>query len=151
MKTEADQKRRDLAKIHIARKELAMDEDAYRLMLESVAGVTSSAKLSARGRAKVLHRLRQLGWKPKTSARPRRRVTAQEPQDKKIRALWLDLAQMGVVRDRSEQALARYVKRQTGVEALDWLDGRQAEKVIEALKAWRKRFIDAKGDTDEPA
>lgn len=151
MKTDADQKRRDLAKIHIARKELAMDEDAYRLMLESVAGVTSSAKLSARGRAKVLHRLRQLGWKPKTSARPRRRVTAQEPQDRKIRALWLDLAQMGVVRDRSEQALARYVKRQTGVEALDWLDGRQAEKVIEALKAWRKRFTDAQGDTDEPA
>lgn len=151
MKTDADQKRRDLAKIHIARKELGMAEDAYRLMLESVAGVTSSAKLSAHGRAKVLHRLRQLGWKPKTSACPRRRVTAQEPQDKKIRALWLDLAEMGVVRDRSEQALGRYVRRQTGVEALDWLDGRQAEKVIEALKAWRKRFIDAKGDTDEPA
>ena len=151
MMSDPDQKRRDIAKIQIARKELAMDEDSYRQMLQSVAGVTSSTKLSARGRAKVLHRLLQLGWKPKTSARPRRRVTAQEPQDKKIRALWLDLAQMGVVRDRSEQALARYVKRQTGVEALDWLNGRQAEKVIEALKAWRKRFIDAQGDTDEPA
>lgn len=149
MMDDSGQKRSDLAKIHIARKELAMTEDAYRLMLQSVAGVTSSAKLSDRGRAKVLNRLRQLGWKPKSNFGAHGRVTASEPQDKKIRKLWLDLAEIGVVRDRSEHALGRYVKRQTGVDALDWLDTRQAEKVIEALKAWRKRFIYRQGDTDE--
>ena len=37
--TSADQKRRDLAKIHIARKELGMEEEDYRAMLQDVAGV----------------------------------------------------------------------------------------------------------------
>ena len=51
--TAADQKRRDLAKIHIARKELGMEEEDYRAMLQDVAGVGSSADLTVAGRSKV--------------------------------------------------------------------------------------------------
>lgn len=136
--TAADQKRRDLAKIHIARKELGMEEDDYRAMLQDVAGVGSSADLTVTGRSKVLRRLEQLGWKPKTR-KPRQKITAREPVDRKIRALWLDLANLGAVRDRSEKALNSYVSRQTGVDRLDWLSSKQAEKVIEALKQWQSR------------
>ncbi len=136
--TSADQKRRDLAKIHIARKELGMEEEDYRAMLQDVAGVGSSADLTVAGRSKVLRRLEKLGWKPKTR-KPRQKITAREPVDRKIRALWLDLANLGAVRDRSEKALNSYVSRQTGVDRLDWLSSKQAEKVIEALKQWQSR------------
>lgn len=143
-----DRRRRELAQIHIAVAELRMDDDSYRQLLHQVGKVDSSADLDASGRSKLLHRLRQLGWKPKTRSKPRQKqkVTARQPQDRKIRALWLDLADRGVVRDRSEVALARYVKRQTGIERLEWLDDRQASKVIEALKLWVKRVKRSNND-----
>ncbi|MHA7915536.1 gp16 family protein [Alloalcanivorax xenomutans] len=135
----ADIRRRELAQIHIARKELGMDEETYRLMLHDTAGVTSSADLTPWDRSKVLARMRKLGWQPKTARRPRRRITAQTPQDRMIRGLWLELADLGAVRDRSEGALGRYVARQTGIDAQNWISGEQAEQVIESLKAWRNR------------
>ncbi|MCO1337086.1 regulatory protein GemA, partial [Microbulbifer sp. OS29] len=129
-------RQRELAMIHIARAELCMDDDTYRQLLYQVGKVDSAAKLDVTGRSKLLHRFRELGWKPK---RAKQKVTAQQPQDRKIRALWLELANRGIVRDSSERALSSYVKRQTGVERLDWLNGQQATKVIEALKAWLDR------------
>lgn len=143
----ADRRQRELAIIHIAVSELGIDDDSYRQILYQVGKVDSSADLDAAGRSKLIHRLRQLGWKPKT----RQKVTARQPQDRKIRALWLDLAKRGIVRDRSENALATYVKRQTGVERLEWLDGRQAERVIEALKKWISRVERESRGNNEPA
>ena len=46
--------RANLAKIHIARKQLGMDEDTYRAMLQSVGGVQSSKDLDDAGATKVL-------------------------------------------------------------------------------------------------
>ena len=64
-----DQRRRDLARIHIACKELGLDDATYRAMLWFVAKVDSAARLDAQGRAKVLDHLRRCGWRP----RPKRR------------------------------------------------------------------------------
>jgi len=149
--TAAKRRLSDLAKIHIAKKDLGMDDDDYRAMLQNIAGVGSSADLSIHGRSKVLHHLESnLGWKPKPQARKaRQKITATTPVDRKIRALWLDLANAGAVRDRSEKALASYVKRQTGIDRLDWLSSKQAERVIEALKQWVARIEQQEGGTDE--
>jgi hypothetical protein len=38
-------------------------------------------------------------------------------------------------------ALLAFVKRQTGVDNPEWLDGAQANKVIEGLKAWHARLV----------
>lgn len=59
-----DQRRADLAKIHIAKKQIGMDEESYRAMLQMVAGVESAADLDARGRRDVLDHLRKSGFKP---------------------------------------------------------------------------------------
>ncbi len=61
-----------------------------------------------------------------------------------IRGIWIELHEIGAVRDPSEKALASYVKRMTTVAALQWLDVKQAQLVIEALKKWRKRVEDGK-------
>jgi hypothetical protein len=60
--------------------------------------------------------------------------------------MWIGLHQAGLVRDPSEAALAKFVKRLTGKYTADWLDGREASIVIEALKAWaiRERVWNAK-------
>lgn len=62
-------RQRQLAQIHIARKELGMDEDTYRAMLQGVAGVDSSSKLDFDGMAKVLRHLRVSGFKPKNEGK----------------------------------------------------------------------------------
>lgn len=130
---------RDLAKIHIAKKDLGLDDATYRALLARVAGVSSARDLDATGRAAVLRELRRGGWTPKAPRAVHTRPLAGAPQARKIRALWLSLHDAGVVRDPAEAALAHYVRRHTGVEALQWLDVHQAGRVIEHLKKWAAR------------
>ena len=67
------------------------------------------------------------------------RAIAQEPQDQKIRALWLAMHQQGIVQDPSEEALAAWIKREFKVEALQWLTSEQCASAIERLKKWQTR------------
>jgi phage gp16-like protein len=60
----ADQRRKDLAAIHAAKRDLALDDDSYRDLLWSVARVRSAGDLDQAGRNKVLDHLRACGWKP---------------------------------------------------------------------------------------
>jgi len=53
--------------------------------------------------------------------------------------LWADLSALGALRDPSEKALRRFVKRVAKVDSLAWLGPHEANAVIEALKQWRKR------------
>lgn len=56
-----------------------------------------------------------------------------------IRALWLHLSEIDIVHNASEAALGAFVKRMTGVDALQWLSTKQASQVIENLKQWLTR------------
>lgn len=131
-----DQRRRDLAMIHMAKHQLGMQKDAYRDILWSLARVRSSADLDQAGRSKVLDHMQACGFK---RTKPQPRALADDPQSKKIRALWLDLHEAGKVRNPSESALAAFVKRQTGRDALQWLTGKEASALIEELKKWLAR------------
>ncbi len=131
----AEQKR-EIQLIKIAQKQLGLDDDTYRAMLWSVARVKSSTELDFAGRKKVLDHLQACGFK---RIRPQPRALADDPQSKKIRALWLELHTAGKVRNPSESALAAFVKRQTGRDALQWLTAREASNVIEELKKWLAR------------
>ena len=81
--------------------------------------------------------------KPAAKAKTTRKL-ADDDQSKMIRGIWIELHHLGAVRDSSETALASYVKRMTRVSALQWLDVKQAQLVIEALKKWRQRVEDGK-------
>lgn len=127
--------------IHVARRELRMDDDTYRLMLagmKGLAGATSTADLSVPNLLRVLEQLKQKGFKVRPNKKAKRPL-ADDEQSKKIRALWLTLHDMGAVRDPSEGALAKYVLRMTKVAALQWLTAAQASQVIENLKQWMGR------------
>lgn len=127
--------------IHVARRELRMDDDTYRLMLAGMKGLdgaTSTADLSVPNLLRVLEQLKQKGFKVRPNKKAKRPL-ADDEQSKKIRALWLTLHDMGAVRDPSEEALAKYVLRMTKVAALQWLTAAQASQVIENLKQWMGR------------
>lgn len=136
-------RRSELAAIHTARKDLALAEDTYRDLLERITGKRSAADLDERGRRAVIEEFRRLGWKKKHAKRAGTRALATDGISRKIRALWLSLYQLGSVRDPSENALAAYVKRLTGVDALQWQSAVQANTVIESLKSWcvREGFL----------
>lgn len=138
--TSPDIRKRELAQIHVAKSQLGMDDETYRDMLWTVARVRSAADLDWAGRKKVLDHLKAKGFKIKPGKKIKTtRPLASDDQSKMIRALWLELHDYGYVENPSEAALAAFVNRMTGVDALQWLKSTQASKVIEELKRWRGR------------
>lgn len=134
-------KKRLVQLLHIGRSKLAMDEDTYRSLIGSVSkdpDRTSSKNLSLQELEIVLTRMQKAGFSVKPS-RPQTRKLADDAQSRLIRSLWLQLHDLGAVRDPSEQAMASFVTRQTKISALQWLSSSQASRVIESLKKWVSR------------
>lgn len=135
--------------IHTAKRTLGLDEEAYRAMLEGVTGKRSCSDMEAAELSAVVERLRELGFKPKgkpgKKLSPKTRGTAaSEDQRSKIRALWIECYQLGVVKNRYESGLNAFVKRMTNVERIDWLvNAYDCNRCIEALKAMKQRGEDA--------
>lgn len=125
--------------IHIAKSQLNIDDDTYRHLLQTLTQKNSTKIMTIWELKKVVDNLKAKGFRvkpPKKAAK----ITATEPVHKKIRSLWLELADAGEVKNRSEKAINLYVKRITGVEVMDWLTEKQAMVVIESLKCWQARI-----------
>jgi phage gp16-like protein len=120
-----------------------MDDDSYRLMLKNIpalGGKTSAKDVGINGLRLILDALKSKGFKIKSKTKtPQTRPLADDAQSRKIRSLWLELHGAGIVNDANESALNAYVRRITGVEALQWLNSVQGSRVIETLKKWRDR------------
>ncbi|MBK1890699.1 regulatory protein GemA [Undibacterium sp. 14-3-2] len=123
--------------IHIAKSQLGLDDDVYRSMLTGLELPNSTTKMSVPELQKVLDHLKRSGFKVRS--KPKDRSQDDSEQAKMLRALWLELSGLGYVRDPSEKALAAWVKRETGVAALQWLNVETTQKTIEKLKQWRWR------------
>ncbi|MFY4004696.1 gp16 family protein [Achromobacter denitrificans] len=140
--TRGAERQRLIRLVHIARRELKLDTETYRAALQAATdGKKDSCSLmSAAELQQALDHFKRFGFKVRLKARPSRPVDL-HATSKKIRALWLLLHDLGAIENASEEALAAYVKRITGVEALQWIDGRQAERTIESMKKWAIRFL----------
>ena len=128
--------------IHVAKRELRMDEPTYRAMLLASGGAQSTAHMAAPALERVLAHLKRSGFKVRVPAAPSRPLDTRT-QARKVRALWLMLHALGVVRDPSEAALAAYVKRIAGIDALQWAREAQLHQLIETLKRWAMRYLPA--------
>lgn len=125
--------------VHVGKRELALKDETYRAMLLAVTGCESSRECNIGQLLRLVEHMRAKGFAVRAPRKAKAAQLADEPQARKIRALWLELHRLGEVRDPSEGAMARYVKRQTRVERLEWLNTYQASDVIEALKKWLLR------------
>ncbi|EDS7585103.1 regulatory protein GemA [Salmonella enterica subsp. diarizonae] len=135
--------------IHIAKNKLGIDTDTYRQMLLSITGITSTSDMNPGQLNKVLAAMKAKGFvvKPASKAHSTRSL-ADYPQARKLRALWLEMYAQGIVRDSSEEALRRWVKRETGVDGLQWLEPEMASSAIEKLKNWQEsRLKKLRGET----
>lgn len=123
-----------MAKIAIARKQLAMEEDDYRSGLFDATGRTSLRDCSDGQLERVLDWLKKKGFR----AIPRKGA-AQHPMALKARALWISLYQLGAVHNPAEAALEAFALRQLKCERLVWARQSDAFRLIEALKAMARR------------
>ncbi|QSI33427.1 DUF1018 domain-containing protein [Variovorax sp. RKNM96] len=134
--------------IHVARRDLEkagkMDEPTYRTMLQTAGGADSTAKMGVPALMRVLEQAKKAGFKVRSKVTGRRQDTS--PEARKVRALWLFLHELQVVRDSSEAALASYVKRIARVEDMHWADSQAMRKLIETMKKWAMRFLPAAVD-----
>lgn len=129
-----DARRRDLAKIHVAKKELALSDEDYQAMLWSVARVRSSAELDAYGRRRVIEHMKSRGFKPRRKGRTRP-APERELMVAKIRALLIN-AKEGPRPDSYADAMAQ---RMFSVARFEWCKPDQLHKIIQALEVDKRR------------
>lgn len=131
----ADNRKGRYAKLAIARKQLCLDEDAFRDRLERETGKRSMRQMSIAELDKVLDGFKKDGFRP-----ARRPVVSSRPEVRKVFALWKELDDQDKLRSGgSRESLRAFVKRMTGVDDPNFMSGAQAGVVIEALKAWGER------------
>lgn len=125
------------AAIHVAKKQLGLDEDTYRATLVRVTGKDSTRAMSEAERQRVVEEFRKRGF---TKASKGARARLEGRFAKKLQALWIAGWNLGVVANRDDDALIAFAKRQTGIDHVRFLrDAGDADKVIEALKSWLAR------------
>lgn len=128
---------KSIAAIHVAKKQLGLDDDTYRAALVQVTGISSAGEMSEAQRQKVLEHFRSKGFKAHSTGR---RKPLEGRFAGKLQALWIAGWNLGLVRDRDDRALLAFVKRQTGIDHVRFLrHGQDAMKAIEALKGWLAR------------
>jgi len=137
--TAAADRARLIKLIHVAKRDLGLDEPTYRVMLRTAGNAESTTKMTVPALQRVLEHAKKAGFVVRSKTTDRRQDTRHEAR--KVRALWLFLHALGAVRDPSEAALAAYVKRIAKVDDLHWADGLDMLKLIETLKKWALRFL----------
>lgn len=127
-----------IAKLHIAKSQLRLDDDTYRDTLERITGKRSSKDMTEREMRAVLDHFVTAGFQDR-SLRGRKDAPAGRMAGK-INALWLSGWNLGVIHDPAQKAMDAFILRQTGIAKAQWLkDAHDARKVIEALKKWLAR------------
>jgi phage gp16-like protein len=120
--------RSELAKIHIAKKELGLDDSTYRGVLWDRYHKESAADLTPEQASDLVELFRQKGWRPASFA-----------QRGLIYALWRRLESERAIAHPSAGALESFVKHATGKDNLRRLTVHEASRVIERLKRWLDR------------
>ncbi|MDY0212578.1 MAG: regulatory protein GemA [Desulfuromonadaceae bacterium] len=133
-----------LAKIHIAKKDLGLDDATYRAAISMISGgkTDSSAKLNAPQRRDLVEHFKALGWQPKPArkagkGKPRNmqwssKQTSRAAQLKKIEALLTIGGKSWAYGD----ALA---KRICKVDKIAWVESSELYKIITALRKQAQR------------
>jgi hypothetical protein len=129
--------------LHVAKRDRALDDEAYRALLLGAAGVESAARIRTWGQYdNALSAFKALGFRLKNKAGRESALketdmeTKRDPawitarQEYYIRGLW-DLAS----RKKDAPSLRALIKRVGGVDDIRFLERKNARKVILALRA----------------
>ncbi|MBS0598177.1 MAG: regulatory protein GemA [Proteobacteria bacterium] len=126
---------RQLAAIHAGAKQLALDDDSYRALLERITGQRSAAHLAARDRARVLDEMHRLG--AGAARQMRQAVPAPTHAPNVAAAQQAMLGKIGAILAESGRdwpyahGIAR---RMFGRARLEWLRPDELHKLVAALQ-----------------
>jgi len=120
-----DRRRKELAKIHLAKKQLGLDDELYRDLLWSVARVRSAKDLDAAGRQRLLDHFRARGWKPRRKGRT-------TPADDRA-GLIAKLRAQAYEANVFQSYIDGMSKRMFGVERFEWCDPDQLRRLVAAM------------------
>lgn len=128
---------KQLAMLHVAKKQLGLDDETYRCVLKDKGGVDSAKDLSRYGYDDVLAELKRLGFRPTSRDRGfgRRRGMATPEQIGLIRSLWAEWSSD----EDAEKGLNKWLERFYHVSALRFLPAAEAGKAINGLRAMLRR------------
>jgi len=137
------ERKRDLALIHVAKKQLGLDDDTYRDVLWTVGKVRSAADLDGYGREQLLTHFKRLGFKV---VRQKRRRDPGEPA--LGRGTYLGKIEAQLADMKLEWAYADGIARQMfGLESVRFCKAHQLRKIVAALTYRQKKA--AKEDDHE--
>ena len=135
--------RGQLAKIHIAKKVVALDDDSYRSMLERIAGVRSARELRPEHLVALQREFRRLGWdgyllrRSELPALPYSDVDDRPnaPTGAQLRLLEAGFRNiLGYADVSPDKAFHRFLKNRCGVEHPRFLDNTKYEAALSAVK-----------------
>ncbi len=126
--------------IHALARKAGLDEASRRDVIAAAAGgKRSAADLTAAEAGAVIERLRGLSEGAKAPL-PAGAMRIEGAYAGILRALWLSAYNLGLVKDRTDRALAAFVRRQAGLDHPSWLrEPAHAAAVIDALRGWMTR------------
>ena len=133
-----DKKQKEIRLIQIAKRQLNMDDDVYRGLLQEIGGVDSSTKLDAAGRGRLMDRFARLGFV--STARAKRAATGSmnAAPDRAGLLGKIDALLLSQGRDRRyiEPGMVRRICK---VDALSFCDAEQLRKLVAALEYDKRR------------
>jgi phage gp16-like protein len=127
-----DARARELATIHVAKAQLAIDDATYRDLLWTLCRVRSAADLDAHGRRAVIEHFKSHGWTQSKRGRPR-------PAADRIAMLQKAYALLGTRPVAYAEGILQQMYGASAPVRLEWADKDQLRKVIAALTYDAKR------------
>jgi len=128
-----EHRRAMIAKIKIAQKALAMNDDSYRALLTRVTGKGSAAALEKHEMEAVLREMQRLGWKPVNPQGTRPRVASEK--DRTIAKIGAILKELNLSWNYAHgMAKAMFAR-----ERVEWLDAVELHKLMQALAVYQRR------------
>lgn len=132
-------------KIHVACKQLGLDNEARRSLQLVTTGKESLRDMTDAEQLQVIERLKASGFQDAKGNAPRQKK-AKRADVRMIHVLWAKLGETGTLRDPSRKGLNAFIQKRFGenwgtvpadVDMLN--DHLQIDDVIQALKVWAKR------------
>ncbi|MYM80558.1 DUF1018 domain-containing protein [Duganella sp. FT50W] len=134
-KNSEQQRKADLALIHVAKKALQLDDDAYRAILVNVTGKSSSASLNTDERQAVLDRFKKVGFKIEKNNAGRTKPKAAPQRAQLVNKIEAQLADA----KRPWAYADGMAKRICGIERIEFCQSEHLVKIIAALSYDAKR------------
>lgn len=129
-----DPRQQQLARIHMGKKQLRLDDETYRALLVRVTGEASSAQMSAQQRNAVIVEMVRLGFKAER-AENAKKVWAGQPSDEHMQKPMLCKVQALLADSKRPWNYAHgLAKKMHTVSRVEWLNDHQLHSLVSAMQ-----------------